>query len=83
MEIIEAETRKGKLIIDLIESWNDSNATEELNPYLIKLIERYIGYSYTISGEQMIKEILRNLELIADVNGNIKFKIAFGIIEKL
>ena len=72
-----------KLLIDLIENWNDSNTIDRLNPDLIRLIGTYLEYSYTIGGEQMKKEILKRMELIADVNGIIRLKIALKIIEKL
>ena len=61
-----------KILISLIEVWNDNNPTERLNPDLIRIIDEHLKYAYTTGTEQMNKMIIKRLELIADVHGVIQ-----------
>ena len=72
-----------KILIALIETWNDNNQIDRLNPDLIRLMGTHIGYAYVAGGEQVNKAITKRLELIADENRMIKLDVALEIIKKL
>ena len=72
-----------QILISLIETWNNENLLNRLNPELIKLINDHIGYAYTVGTEQMNKKIVNRLELITNEAGQIHGPTAIQIIKKL
>ena len=51
-----------KLLISLIESWNDKHVKSRINQELISMIKQHMDYSYTVGVEDTFKSINEQFE---------------------
>jgi len=54
-----------KLLISLLECWNENNMCEKLNPDLTTLIETHLGYAFTVGVESAFAGIKAEIDKVA------------------
>ena len=68
------------LIMALLESWNDNNITDQLNPELINLITGTINMAYVCGADELSSMLLGKLETDQSTCSQISREYIRGLI---